>query len=196
MRSTNIPYVKEGDEEAGSQKRSQVSAFENPGYDSAGALSDVYDDVVPVRFAPFEEVAEAGAVSNPVYAEIGMKEISSSQSVNAESGSGGPDVPKAMSSRKTFQDEVAGELPKKEPLAKEKEIEEEAEYMTNPLKKEAEAQEEPRYASTMSTKTKEADSEQVKIENLYVTIIGDEQDTGQTVIVSGEKENPNAESES
>ena len=196
MRSTNIPYVKEGDEEAGSQKRSQVSAFENPGYDSAGALSDVYDDVVPVRFAPFEEVAEAGAVSNPVYAEIGMKEISSSQSVNAESGSGGPDVPKAMSSWKTFQDEVASELPKKEPLAKEKEIEEEAEYMTNPLKKEAEAQEEPRYASTMSTKTKEVDSEQVKIENLYVTIIGDEQDTGQTVIVSGEKENPNAESES
>ena len=193
MRSTNIPYVKEGDEEAGSQKRSQVTAFENPGYDSAGGLGEVYDDVVPVRFAPFEEVAEAGAVSNPVYTEIGMKEISSSQSVNAESDSGGPDVPKATSSWKTFQDEVAGELPKKEPLAKEKEIEEKAEYMTIPLKKEAEAQEEPRYASTMSTKTEEADSEQVKIEDLFVTIIGDEQeDTG----VSGEKENPNAESES
>ena len=193
MRSTDIPYEKERDEETANQKRSQVAAFENPGYDSAGALGGVYDDVVPMRFAPFEDVAEAGGVSNPVYAEIGMTEISSSQSVNTESHTGGPDVPKATFSWNTFQDEVAGELHKKEPQAKEKEIEEEADYATISLKKEDAAQEEPRY---VSMKTEEAGSEQVNLENLYVTVIADRQDTGETVMVSDEKENPTAESQS
>lgn len=161
----------------------------------------------PVIFAPFEEVAETGAVSNPVYAEIGMTRISSSQDINKEGAKGESDATEASSEGNALQDEAAGELPKKEPFAKEKEAEEKLEYMATTVKKEAAGlQEEPRYVS-LSPNNEVADNEQVKIdirgdverrqnENNYGTLIGDQQITGQTVLVLEDNDKEVGESES
>ena len=158
-------------------------------------------------FAPFEEVAETGAVSNPVYAEIGMTRISSSQDINKEGAKGESDATEASSDENALQDEAAGELPKKEPFVKEKEAEEKLEYMATTVKKEAAGlQEELRYVS-LSPNNEVADNEQVKIdirgdverrqnENNYGTLIGDQQVTGQTVLVLEDNDKEVGESES
>lgn len=142
-RSVNIPYVKENDEGT-IGTRSHVAAFENPGYGISGVNHDDrgnYDDLEPVSFAPFEEVKEIGAVSNPVYAEIGMAALSSSQSrITAEENQ--------------FPASSAGELPKKEPLTKDKE----ADYVT------LIPEEVPRYESLVSKISEATDKEQVKID--------------------------------
>lgn len=148
-RSVNIPYVKENDEGT-IGTRSHVAAFENPGYDISGVNHDDrgnYDDLEPVSFAPFEEVKETGAVSNPVYAEIGMAALSSSQSrITAEENQ--------------FPASSAGELPKKEPLTKDKE----ADYATLIPDNKTQAQEVPRYESLVSKISEAADKEQAKID--------------------------------
>lgn len=162
----------------------------------------------PVIFAPFEEVAETGAVSNPVYAAIGMTRISSSQDINKEGAKVESDATEASSEGNALQDEAAGELPKKEPFVKEKEAEEKPEYMAITVKKEAEGpQEEPRYMSLSPNNNEVADNEQVKIdvrgdvergqnENNYVTLIGDQQVTGQTDLVLEDNDKEVGESES
>ena len=114
----NLRYEKEKDEEATNTR--QVAAFENPGYDIAGAFEGGgvgnYDDIRPVEFSPYEELPEGSAATNPRFSEIGMTRISSSESMNKEGANGQSDATKAS------QEDAEGALPKKESFVKEKEV--------------------------------------------------------------------------
>ena len=190
--SANIPYVKEDNDQ---QTKSRTTAFENPGYDSTGAAED-YDDIRPVTFAPFEENMEAGGVSNPTYAEIGMTSISSSQNINKVGAFG------ESSSKNTTPEgprhEAAGELPKKAPLGEDDEVK--PDYVEIVVEKETATQEEPRYESLFSNKTKEANSDQTEVEvekeeeTRYATVPA-RQEAGQTVLVLEDSDQPTKESE-
>ena len=87
------------DDESVKNPRTQVAAFENPGYDVAGAYEN-NGGIVAVSLSPFEEISGVHAVSNPVYDDIGMKEMSPQQSSHTEGA-------------------MANEFPKKEPLPEE-----------------------------------------------------------------------------
>jgi len=173
----NIPYVKEDDNQ---QPKVQTTAFENPGYDSTAAAED-YDDLAPVIFAPFEENTEAGGVSNPIYAEIGMGNL------NAD-GSAVESVKKNDNLA-----EAAGELPQKVPLGEGEQLK--ADEVEIVIQKEKDTtvrldtpdQQEARYESLVSVKSKEAKNEQTE-----VTVEKEEEaryealahpDAGQTVLV-------------
>ena len=142
--SANIPYVKEDDDQT---KTRRTTAFENPGYDSTGAhqggAQGDYDDLGPGTFSPFEETTESGGASNPIYAEIGMTRISSSQDINTD----------GTAADSAGKNEATGELHKKVP-----------DHVEITVEKEVPAQEEARYVSLFSEKSKEAKNDQTTVE--------------------------------
>lgn len=172
----NVPYAKEED----NQSKTQTTAFENPGYDSTAAVED-YDDLRPVIFAPFEEDAEAGGVSNPFYAEIGM-------------GSMNPDGHAVESASKNDNlAEATAELPQKVALEEQEQLK--ADEVEIVVQKEKDTtvridtpdQEEARYESLVAAKSKEAKNDQTEVtvekeeEARYQTLA--HPDAGQTVLV-------------
>lgn len=185
----NIPYVKEDDNR---QPKIQTTAFENPGYDSTAAAED-YDDVAPVIFAPFEEHTEAGGVSNPIYAEIGMG------SINAD-GSAVESI-----SKNDNLAEAAGELPQKVPLGEGQQLK--ADEVEIVVQKEKDTtvridtpdQEEARYVSLVSVKSKEPKNDQTEVTvekeegARYETLT--QPDAGQTVLVLEDNSPSAAESQ-
>lgn len=184
--------MKEDDDQA----KSRTTAFENPGYDSTGAAGD-YDDISPVVFAPFDESTDAGGVSNPTYAEIGMTSISSSQSINKDGATGESATKNATSYGNHY--EGVGELPKKAPLGEGQEVK--PEYVEIVVQKETPAQEEPRYESLFPEKDKEAKSAQTEVEvekeeEARYETLAVRQEIGQTVLVLEDNARVIAESES
>lgn len=105
--------------------REQVAAFENPGYDVAGAFDN--DGIIAVNLSPFEDISVAHAASNPVYDDIGMKEMSPQQSSHTEGA-------------------MANKLPRKEPLPGERK----AEITAVDRNKNSGTQEEPHNSSPWS----------------------------------------------
>lgn len=163
----NLPYVREVDED---ESKRRTTAFENPGYDGAGTGD--YDDIHPEVFSPFQETTEASGVSNPIYAEIGMTKMSSSEDIKRDEANG-ESVDQSYAS--------PGELPKKEPLPDDKE------------------QEDPRYVSLSFGKEKEAKNdhtanEKEKEEDRYQTLTGN--DGGRTAVILEENKQPNDQSQS
>ena len=190
--SSKVPYVKETEDD---ESKRRTTAFENPGYDSTGVGED-YDDMNPVAFAPFEETAEASGVTNPVYAEIGMTKMSSSQTINKDEAADETADPRYA---------AAGELPKKEPLVDNKEVK--PDYVEIVFQKETPDQEKPQYKSLFVGKDEEAKNGQtaIEIENeeaRYETLTDVKgtqsggQQTGQTVLVLEDNDQPTNESES
>lgn len=60
----------------------RVAAFDNPGYDNTPGFSTGDDGLSsdlpqPVVLSPYEDVAEFGAASNPIYSEFGMTKLAS-----------------------------------------------------------------------------------------------------------------------
>ncbi|KAL9988042.1 hypothetical protein ACROYT_G002440 [Oculina patagonica] len=185
-RSANVPYVKEDDDD---RTKSRTTAFENPGFGAA----EGYDDIGPVVFAPFEENVEAGGVSNPTYAEIGMTSMSSSQNINTAGAAGNS----AASDGPHY--EGVGELPKKTPLGKEEEVQ--PDHVEIVVQKETPAQEEPRYESLFPEKSKEAKNDQTEVEVEKVDepryeTLSVRQEIDQTVLVLEDNSQRIAESES
>ena len=113
--------MKEGDENV-KTTREQVAAFENPGYDVAGAFDN--DGIVAVNLSPFEDISAAHAASNSVYDDIDMKVMSPQQSSHTEGA-------------------MANKLPKKEPLPGERK----ADITKVDRNKNSGTQEEPHHSS-------------------------------------------------
>lgn len=170
----DIPYVK-GDD---NQSKIQTTAFENPGYDSTAAAED-YDDLRPVIFAPFEEHTEAGGVSNPIYAEIGMGSMDADGRA-VETASKNVDLA-----------EAAGELSQKVPLGEVEQLKaDEVEIVVQKDKDttvriDTPDQEEARYQSLVNAVGK--DTVEKEEEPPYETLT--QQEAGQTVLVL-EENNP------
>ena len=178
----NLPYVKEVDED---ESKRRTTAFENPGYDSAGIGE--YDDINPVVFSPFQETTEASGVSNPIYSELGMTKVTSSEDVNKDEANGESADPRYAS---------PGELPKKEPLPDDKEAK--PEYVEILVQGDAYKQEEPRYALPFG-KEKGAKNDQTAIEmekeeDRYQTLTGN--DAWRTAAVLEDNKEPNDQTQS
>lgn len=121
IRSRDFSHMKEGDENV-KTTREQVAAFENPGYDVAGAFDN--EGIVAVNLSPFEDISAAHAASNPVYGDISMKVMSPQQSSHTEGA-------------------MANKLPKKEPLPGERK----GKITTVDRNKNSGTQEEPHHSS-------------------------------------------------
>ena len=69
--------------------RTRGSAFENPGYDSTGAMDasgeGSFGHLSPVQFVPFEHDKETAGASNPLY-EIGMVRLDVGENDGFEKG--------------------------------------------------------------------------------------------------------------
>lgn len=179
----NLPYVREVDED---ESKRRTTAFENPGYDGAGTGD--YDDIHPEVFSPFQETTEASGVSNPIYAEIGMTKMSSSEDIKRDEANG---------ESVDQSDASPGELPKKEPLPDDKEAK--SEFVEIIVQGEASKQEDPRYVSLSFGKEKEAKNdhtatEKEKEEDRYQTLTGN--DGGRTAVILEENKQPNDQSQS
>ena len=151
--------------------KTRVASFANPGFDANSALDNVgnEDGTVAVNFAPFEEILESCAVSNPVYDDIGMTAMTSAKSNHSKGAIGG-------------QGDGKQELPKKQPFPLEE------------RNKNAEALEEPRYESLWS-KGEVADKDQIKIdvqgENTYEPLRGDWQGENTYELLPGDWQGEN-----
>lgn len=179
----NLPYVRKVEED---ESERRTTAFENPGYDGAGTGD--YDDIHPEVFSPFQETTEASGVSNPIYAEIGMTKMSSSEDIKRDEANG---------ESVDQSDASPGELPKKEPLPDDKEAK--PEFVEIIVQGEASKQEDPRYVSLSFGKEKEAkkdhtSTEKEKEEDRYQTLTGN--DGGRTAVILEENKQPNDQSQS
>ena len=99
-------------------------------------------------FSPFEEVTES-VESNPVHAEVRMTRISPTQTSNTDDGNSGYEAKDATSHGDAFQNEIAGELPKKD------NIEEKSDDLSVTIEEEVAPQEDTRYITLDSENTSE-----------------------------------------